>query len=99
MIARLDLPPEMGAHTTFPMMGMDVPNFKKCGPAISKRDFLVIVGETTDNECHAPQQMMHIFDITMNRKFSAFRRGMCPSRAAISAAAAGASARTRSTKT
>ena len=68
MVARLDLPPDMGAHTTFPMLGMDVANLAKWGPAISKRDFLVIVGETTDNECHAPEEMMHIFDITMETK-------------------------------
>ena len=68
MIARLDLPPDVGAHTTFPMIGVDVPNLSKFGPAVSKRDFLVIVGETTDNECQSIQQMMHIFDITTESK-------------------------------
>ena len=67
MIARLDLPPEVGAHTTFPMLGVEIPNLAKFGAA-SKRDFIVIVGETTDNECQAPQQMMHIFDITTETK-------------------------------
>jgi hypothetical protein len=67
LIARLDLPPEVGAHTTFPMLGVDVPNLAKFGAA-SKRDYIVIVGETTDNECQAPQQMMHIFDITTETK-------------------------------
>jgi len=68
MVGRLDLPAEVGAHTTFPMLGVDVPNFKAWGPALSKRDFLVIVGETTDHECHAPEEMMHIFDITTESK-------------------------------
>ena len=63
LVARLDLPPEVGAHTTFPMLGVDVTDFSKYG-ATAHRDFLVIVGETTDNECQAPEQMMHIFDIT-----------------------------------
>jgi len=67
MIARLDLPPEVGAHTTFPLLGVDVSDLKKYGAA-SKRDFIVIVGETTDNECQAPEQMMHIFDITTESK-------------------------------
>ena len=67
LIARLDLPPEVGAHTTFPMLGVDVPNLAKYGAA-SHRDYLVIVGETTDNECQAPEQMMHIFDITTESK-------------------------------
>jgi hypothetical protein len=68
MIARLDLPPDVGAHTTFPMIGVDVPNLGKYGPAISKRNFLLIVGETTDNECQAVEQMMHVFDITDESK-------------------------------
>ena len=67
MIARLDLPPEVGAHTTFPLLGVDVSDLAKYGAA-SKRDFIVIVGETTDNECQAPEQMMHIFDITTESK-------------------------------
>jgi hypothetical protein len=67
MVGRLDLPPEVGAHTTFPMLGVDVPDLAKYGPA-GHRDFLVIVGETTDNECQAPEQMMHIFDITTESK-------------------------------
>ncbi len=67
MIGRLDLPPEVGAHTTFPVLGVDVPDLAKYGPA-GRRDFLVIVGETTDNECQAPEQMMHIFDITTESK-------------------------------
>ena len=64
MVGELILPAEVGAHTTFPMLGVEVPELAKWGPALSKRDFLVIVGETTDNECHAPEEMMHIFDIT-----------------------------------
>jgi len=68
MVAELVLPPDVGAHTTFPMLGVDVPELTKWGPAISKRDFLVIVGETTDNECHAPEEMMHILDITTESK-------------------------------
>ena len=68
MVARLDLPPDVGAHTTFPHAGSGSAELAKWGPAISKRDFLVIVGETTDNECHAPEEMMHIFDITTESK-------------------------------
>ncbi len=31
MVARLDLPPDVGAHTTFPMLGVDVPEFQGMG--------------------------------------------------------------------
>jgi hypothetical protein len=68
LIARLDLPPDVGAHTTFPMLGMEVPDLDKYAPSVRKRDFLVIVGETTDNECQSLEQMMHIFDITNENK-------------------------------
>ena len=32
MVARLDLPPDVGAHTTFPMLGVDVPEAREIGP-------------------------------------------------------------------
>src|SRR5260370_40463688 len=64
MIARLDLPPDVGAHTTFPMIGVDVPNLGKYGPAISKRNFLLIEDETTLNERPTVAQLLLIFHIT-----------------------------------
>jgi hypothetical protein len=67
IIARLDLPPDVGAHTTYPLLGMDLPDFAKNGKQ-SKRDFLVVPGETTDNECHDAKQMLRIFDITDETK-------------------------------
>jgi hypothetical protein len=67
IIARLDLPPDVGAHTTYPLLGMDLPDLAKNGKQ-SKRDFLVVPGETTDNECHDAKQMLRIFDITDETK-------------------------------
>jgi hypothetical protein len=63
VVGRLDLPEEAGAHTTYPLLGMELPEFVKNG-AQAKHDFLVVAGETTDNECHAPRQLIRIFDIT-----------------------------------
>jgi len=63
VIGRFDMPDEAGAHTTYPLLGMELPEYAKNG-AQAKKDFLVTVGETVDNECHAPRQIMHIFDIT-----------------------------------
>jgi hypothetical protein len=67
VIARLDLPPDVGAHTTYPLLGMDLPDLDKNGKQ-GKRDFLVVPGETTDNECHDAKQMLRIFDITTESK-------------------------------
>jgi len=57
-----DLPEEPGAHTTR-CWGWILPEYAKNGSQ-GKHDFLVAVGETTDNECHAPRQLVRTFDIT-----------------------------------
>ncbi len=57
IVAKLELPPEVGAHTTYPLLGMDLPEFAKNANQ-SHRDFMVVTGETTDNECHDPRQMV-----------------------------------------
>ncbi|HLX22553.1 MAG TPA: hypothetical protein VKR38_04330 [Usitatibacter sp.] len=62
-VGRLYLPPTNGAHTTFPMLGMDVAEFAK-DAAGSKRDFALIVDESLVNECQEPRQMVWIADIT-----------------------------------
>jgi hypothetical protein len=63
VIAKFVMPDEAGSHTTYPLIGMDVPEFAKNG-AQGKKNFLITVGETVDNECRAPRQLMRIFDIT-----------------------------------
>jgi len=75
-VSRLDMYPTVGAHTTFPVLGMDVPDFEKFHvqsgkfrtgrPA--KRDFLVVVNESTQNECHEDYHMMFMVDITDEKK-------------------------------
>jgi hypothetical protein len=67
IVARLDLPEEVGAHTVYPLLGMDLPEFAKNGSQ-SHRNFLVVPGETTDNECQVPRQMVRIFDITQETR-------------------------------
>ncbi len=75
-VGRLDMYPTVGAHTTFPVLGMEVPAFDKFHvksgdfrygkPA--KRDFLVVVNESTQNECHEDYHMMFMVDITDETK-------------------------------
>ncbi|HEX4333592.1 MAG TPA: hypothetical protein VH040_15745 [Usitatibacter sp.] len=62
-VGRLTLPPTNGAHTTFPVIGVDVAEFAK-DKAGSKRDFAVIVDESLVNECREARQMVWIADIT-----------------------------------
>ena len=62
-VGRLYLPPTNGAHTTFPMLGVDVAEFAK-DKVGAKRDFAVIVDESLVNECQEARQMVWIADIT-----------------------------------
>jgi hypothetical protein len=59
--------PTMGAHTTWPVLGMDIADFAK-NSKLSKRDFLVVVNESTANECQEDRQMMWMVDITDETK-------------------------------
>jgi hypothetical protein len=66
-IARLYLPPENGAHTVFPVLGMDVAEFAKDGEG-GKRDFVFITDESLVNECQEARQMMWVADITHEKQ-------------------------------
>jgi hypothetical protein len=63
-ISRLDLGPFSGAHTTLPILGMDVAQFGKDAQG-KKRDFVFIVNESLRNECtEEARQMVYVVDIT-----------------------------------
>jgi hypothetical protein len=65
-VARIDLPEFMGAHTTFPLLGVEVPEFKPSEKKI--RDFLVIVNENNTTVCNEPRQMAFFVDITDEKR-------------------------------
>jgi len=56
-------PPYMGAHTTLPVLGMEVRDLARNTQA-TKRDILVVVNESTANECRESRQLAYIVDIT-----------------------------------
>ena len=66
-VGRLELPPTNGAHTTFPVFGVEVAEFAK-DKVGAKRDFAVIVNESLVNECAEARQMVWIADITAEAK-------------------------------
>jgi hypothetical protein len=66
-VGRLEMPPTNGAHTTFPVLGVDVAEFAK-DKVGAKRDFAVIVDESLVNECAEARQMVWIADITSEKK-------------------------------
>ena len=62
-IGRLVMPPSVGAHTVFPLLGMELAEYAhdKSG---GKRNFVAIVDESLVNECQEARQMLWIADIT-----------------------------------
>jgi hypothetical protein len=66
-IGRLDLPPNVGAHTVFPILRMEIPEFGRQTES-GVRDFVVITNESTANECREARQMVWIADITTEAK-------------------------------
>ncbi len=66
-VARLDMPAMHGAHTTFPMSHVDVPEFSK--NLLGKtRDFIVVTDEAIQKECLEGRQMVWIVDSTNEKK-------------------------------
>ncbi len=61
-VGRLDLSALAGAHTLLPLPGMAIAEFKHDQQAT--RDFVLVTGEATANECQEPRQMAWLVDVT-----------------------------------
>ena len=59
--------PRLGAHTAFPVLGMEIEEFADNTEG-STRDMLLVVGESLRNECTENRQMMYMVDITDETK-------------------------------
>jgi hypothetical protein len=63
-VGRLDMSPWNGAHTVFPLLGVELPQFAH--DQVGKvRDFIVITDEAIANECREARQMVWIVDISV----------------------------------
>jgi hypothetical protein len=62
-VARLDMPPINGAHTVFPLLHVDVPEFAH-NLVGRTRDFVVITDEAIQKECLEARQMVWFVDVT-----------------------------------
>jgi len=62
-VGRLDLPPGMGAHTTFPLIGVPLAEFAK-DAAGGVRDFVLVVNEALAGGCREQRQMVWFVDVT-----------------------------------
>jgi hypothetical protein len=62
-VGRIMLPDFMGAHTTFPLYDVEVPNFRADTKG-RKRNFVVVVNENNVTVCAEHRQMVVFFDVT-----------------------------------
>ena len=66
-VGRLDLFPSAGAHTTFPVLQVPVPDFAENSQG-AVRDFVVITNESTANQCQENRQLVYIAEVTTESK-------------------------------
>ncbi|MDH3506169.1 MAG: hypothetical protein OEQ25_03430, partial [Gammaproteobacteria bacterium] len=59
--------PRLGAHTAFPVLGMEIDEFADNTEG-GTRDMLLVIGESLRNECRENRQMMYMVDITDETK-------------------------------
>jgi hypothetical protein len=62
-IGRLDMAPDWGGHTSFPVLGVPVADFAANARG-AMRDFVVLVSESLRNECQEARQLAFFVDIT-----------------------------------
>jgi hypothetical protein len=62
-IGRYELGALGGAHTTFPVPGIEVPSFARFTKG-KTRDIVVVVNESTGNGCEENPQMVYFVDVT-----------------------------------
>ena len=62
-VGRFHLSSMNGAHTTLPVLGIEIGEFAK-DKGGNRRDFVVVVNESLVNECLEPRQMAFIVDVT-----------------------------------
>jgi hypothetical protein len=63
-VSQIAMAPGRGAHTTFPVLGMEMPAFRNNLEGRTA-DILVAVGETIPNACQEFQQMTYFVDVTV----------------------------------
>lgn len=62
-IGRIILPQFLGAHTTFPLYGMEIAEFAADREG-RLRNFVVVVNEASGNKCSSARQMVWFIDVT-----------------------------------
>ncbi len=66
-VGRLDMAPSWGGHTSFPVLGVEIPDFTD-NLFGRVRDFVVLVSESVERECREPRHLVFLVDITEEDK-------------------------------
>jgi len=66
-VGRLDMAPDWGGHTSFPILGLTVGEFMANSKGVV-RDFVLLVSESLRNECQETRQLSFLVDITTESK-------------------------------
>jgi hypothetical protein len=66
-LGRLDTSPYVGAHTTFPVLGISTPAVAK-NQAGQTADFVVLINKAIQNDCREQRQMVFLVDVTTPSK-------------------------------
>jgi hypothetical protein len=66
-VGRLDLSPNWGGHTSFPILGVEIPDFAK-NLSGRVRDFVLLTSEATGNSCQEFRHLTFLVDITTESK-------------------------------
>src|SRR5262249_57107793 len=62
-VGRLDMSPDWGGHTSFPILGVRIAEFAG-NTRGGTRDFVLLVSESLKNECQEARQLSFLVDVT-----------------------------------
>ena len=65
-VGRLDMAPDWGGHTSFPVLGIQVADY--AANTRGRRDVVVVVSESLKNECQEIRQLTFLVDVTTEAK-------------------------------
>ncbi len=66
-VGRLDMASSWGGHTSFPVLGAEIPDFTD-NLFGRVRDLVVLVSESVERECREPRHLVFLVDITEEDK-------------------------------
>ncbi len=66
-VGRLDMSPNWGGHTSFPVLGVEIPDWQVNRDG-KVRDFVVLVSESTGNQCQEFRHFTFLVDVTTESK-------------------------------